>query len=57
MVAAAAFLAPAFAFACPAARDACATSCSGTAGYVAALGVGLLAGIGSVKLEGLLKRK
>jgi hypothetical protein len=53
-----AFFAPAIALACPAARDAaCSSGCSGLGSYMAALGVGLLVGIGSVGLEGFFRRK
>ena len=48
-------LVPAVAAACPAARGACGSSC-GVAGYVAALGVGLLVGMGSVRMEKLFRR-
>jgi hypothetical protein len=54
----AAFLAPASqALACPAAREACASGCSSLGSYMAALGVGLLVGIGSVCLEGVFRRR
>ena len=53
-----AFLIPAAALACPAAaRESCASGCSGLGGYMAALGVGLLVGIGSVGLEGFFRRR
>jgi hypothetical protein len=52
-----AFLAPAYALACPGASDACASGASGLGGYMAALGVGLLVGIASVGLEGFFKRR
>ena len=43
------------AWACPAARSACG-SCTGLGEYMAAIGVGLLVGIGSVGLEGFFRR-
>ena len=54
-------LAPAAALACPAARaaNACAP-CGGsgnTSAYLLAVGVGLLAGAGSVAVEGALKKR
>jgi len=55
LVAFVAFLVPAAASACPSA--ACATGCgAGMSSYLAALGVGLLAGIGSVSVERFLRR-
>lgn len=49
-------LAPAVALACPGAASACGSGCSSFGPYMAALGIGLLAGIGSVGLEGFFKR-
>ena len=48
---------PAVALACPGAASACGSSCTSFGPYMAALGVGLLAGIGSVGLQGFFKRK
>jgi hypothetical protein len=50
-------LVPAVAFACPGSASACGTGCASFGPYMAALGVGLLVGIGSVGLEGFFKRK
>ena len=48
-----ALLTPAVAFACPASG-----SCGGAmSGYIAALGVGLLAGMGSIAAEQLFRRR
>jgi hypothetical protein len=56
LAAAFALLVPAAAQACPSA--ACASGCSTSmSSYLAALGVGLLAGIGSVRLERFWKTK
>jgi hypothetical protein len=44
------------AWACPAARGECG-SCTGLGEYMAAIGVGLLLGIGSVGLEGFFRRR
>jgi len=53
----AALLSTGAALACPGmTSSSCGSSCSGLGGYMAALGVGLLAGIGSVSLEGLFRR-
>ena len=49
-------LAPAVALACPGAASACGSGCSSFGPYMAALVIGLLAGIGSVGLEGFFKR-
>jgi hypothetical protein len=46
---------PRLVMACPGAHGAC-DGCSGTGGYVVALGIGLLIGMGSVGLEKLFKR-
>ena len=50
---------PAVALACPgaASASACGSSCTSFGPYMAALGVGLLAGIGSVGVQGFFKRK
>ncbi len=49
-------LLPAVAMACPSASACGSCSASGAGPYFAALGVGLLAGMGSIRLEGLLRR-
>jgi hypothetical protein len=50
-------LVPAVAWACPAAANACGACGSSFGSYLAALGVGLLVGMGSVRFEGLFRRK
>jgi hypothetical protein len=57
-VTAALSLVPAAALACPGAASACG-SCGGSnlGPYLAALGIGLLVGMGSIRLQGLFRRK
>jgi hypothetical protein len=50
-------LVPAAALACPGSASACGSCSSGFGPYLAALGVGLLVGMGSVHLQGLFRRK
>jgi hypothetical protein len=51
-------LVPAVALACPgSAAHACGSCGSSTTGYMSALGAGILVGIGSVVVEGFLRRK
>ncbi len=55
--AAAASLVPAVALACPASANACGSGSGGLAPYLAALGVGLLVGVGSIRFESFFRRK
>ncbi len=59
LAAAASFFAPAIALACPAARSAaeCGGCGSSFGSYFLATGVGLLAGVASVGLEGVARRR